>query len=137
MRNARRIRFTVYGYKLITAVAPSKTFNIPGLGLSSLIVPDPAQREAINSIFATLNMGSSNPFSIAAFEAAYREGEAWLGELMVYLQGNRDLVRDHFTMHLPAIKLIQPEGTYLLWLDCRELGMSDAQLRDFLSMMQR
>lgn len=117
--------------KVITAVAPSKTFNIPGLALSSLIVPDPAQREAIKRIFATLNMGSSNPFSIAAFEAAYRGGEAWLDELLVYLQGNRDWVSEYLVRHLPAIRLIQPEGTYLLWLDCRDLGMSDAQLRDF------
>ena len=116
--------------KLITAVAPSKTFNIPGLGLSSLIVPDPAQREAINKVFST-SLGTPNPFSIAAFEAAYRGGEAWLDELLVYLQGNRDLVSDYLGKHLPRIRLIQPQGTYLLWLDCRELGMSDAQLKDF------
>jgi cysteine-S-conjugate beta-lyase len=117
--------------KLITAVAPSKTFNIPGLGLSSLIVPDPEQRAAINKVFATLGLGSSNPFSIAAFEAAYRGGEAWLDKLLVYLQGNRDLVSDYLGKHLPAIRLIQPQGTYLLWLDCRDPGMSDAQLKDF------
>lgn len=116
--------------KLITAVAPSKTFNIPGLGLSSLIVPDPAQRAAMNKVFST-SLGTPNPFSIAAFEAAYRGGEAWLDELLVYLQGNRDLVGDYFSKHLPRIRLIQPQGTYLLWLDCRELGMSDAQLKDF------
>jgi cystathionine beta-lyase len=76
-------------------------------------------------------MGTPNPFSIAAFEAAYRGGEAWLDELLAYLQGNRDLVSDYLAKHLPRIRLIQPEGTYLLWLDCRELGMSDAQLKDF------
>ncbi len=117
--------------KLITAVAPSKTFNIPGLGLSSLIVPDAAQREAIQKVFATLNLGSSNPFSIAAFEAAYRGGETWLEELLVYLQGNRDYISDYLSKHLPRIRHVQPQGTYLLWLDCRELGMSDAQLKDF------
>ena len=117
--------------KLITAVAPSKPFNIPGLGLSSLIVRDPVQRDALRKIFDSLHVGNTNPFSIAAFEAAYRGGEAWLDSLLVYLRGNRDFVGDYLGTHLPAIRLIQPEGTYLLWLDCRELGMNDAQLREF------
>ena len=81
--------------KLITAVAPSKTFNIPGLGLSSLIVPDPAQRDALRKVFDSLHLGNTNPFSIAAFEAAYRGGEAWLDSLLVYLRDNRDFVGDY------------------------------------------
>ena len=117
--------------KIITAVAPSKTFNIPGLGLSSLIVPDPAHRDALRQAFETLHAGNTNPFSITAFEAAYRGGEAWLDSLLVYLRDSRDFVSDYLATHLPVIQLIQPEGTYLLWLDCRELKMSDAQLREF------
>lgn len=117
--------------KVITAVAPSKTFNIPGLGLSCLIAPDPAHRDALKKVFDSLHMGNTNPFSIAAFEAAYRGGEVWLDSLLIYLAGNRDFVSGYLARHLPAIRLIQPEGTYLLWLDCRELKMSDAQLRDF------
>lgn len=116
---------------LITAIAPSKTFNIPGLGLSCLIVPDPAQRDALKKVFDSLHMGNTNPFSIAAFEAAYRDGETWLDSLLVYLRDNRDFVSDYLATHLPGIRLIQPEGTYLLWLDCRDLKMSDAQLREF------
>ncbi len=117
--------------KLITAVAPSKTFNIPGLGLSCLIAPDPVHREALKTIFDSLHMGNTNPFSIAAFEAAYRGGEAWLDSLLIYLAGNRDFVSGYLAKHLPAIRLIQPEGTYLLWLDCRNMKMSDAELREF------
>lgn len=117
--------------KLITAVAPSKTFNIPGLGLSALIVPDPGLRAALQKIFASLHTGNANPFSIAAFEAAYRGGEDWLDSLLSYLAGNRDFVRSYLATRLPAIRLIEPEGTYLLWLDCRELGMNDEQLREF------
>lgn len=117
--------------KVITAVAPSKTFNIPGLGLSSLIVPDPAQRDALKTVFDSLHVGNTNPFSIAAFEAAYRGGEAWLDSLLAYLRDNRDFVGKYLETHLPAIRMISSEGTYLLWLDCRELQMSDAQLRDF------
>ncbi|MDO9013110.1 MAG: PatB family C-S lyase [Gallionella sp.] len=123
--------------KLITAIAPSKTFNIPGLGLSCLIAPDPAQRDALQKVFGSLHTGNHNPFSIAAFEAAYRGGEAWLDSLLIYLRDNRDYVRDYLIRHLPAIRLIEAEGTYLLWLDCRELGMSDAQLRAFFVQQAR
>lgn len=123
--------------KLITAVAPSKTFNIPGLGLSCLIAPDPAQRDALKKVFDSLHMGNTNPFSITAFEAAYRGGEAWLDSLLIYLAGNRDFVSDYLTKHLPAIRLIRPEGTYLLWLDCRELKMNDAALNEFFVKLAR
>ncbi|MFH2134478.1 MAG: pyridoxal phosphate-dependent aminotransferase [Pseudomonadota bacterium] len=116
---------------IVTAVAPSKTFNIPGLGLSTLIVPEEADRKAITRAFDTLHVGAYNPFSIAAFEAAYREGAPWLDDLMVYLAGTRDMVRDYLQQHLPQIKMIEPEGTYLLWLDCREMGLGDKQLKDF------
>ena len=120
---------------IITAVAPSKTFNIPGLNLSVLIVPDPESREALIRTFDTMHISASNPFSIVAFEAAYREGEGWLEELLVYLRETRDYVRNYLATHLPEIRLIEPEGTYLLWLDCSalkaELKLNDAQLRHF------
>ena len=115
----------------ITAVAPSKTFNIPGLGLSALIVSSPAQRRALAKAFDTLSVSTTNPFSLAAFEAAYRDGEAWLEALLVYLQGTRDAAADFLAQQLPEINLIAPEGTYLLWLDCRALGMDDRQLQRF------
>lgn len=117
--------------KIITAAAPSKTFNIPGLGLSALIVPDAAQRAALKRVFGSLHLDNTNPFSIAAFEAAYRGGADWLDSLREYLRGNRDLVAARLAEHLPQLRLIPSQGTYLLWLDCRELGMSDAQLREF------
>jgi cystathionine beta-lyase len=116
---------------IVTAVAPSKTFNIPGLGLSALIVPNPKHRTALRKAFELLHTGASNPFSLVAFEAAYREGEEWLEALLVYLTETRDFVAQYLARHIPKIKLIQPEGTYLLWLDCRELGMSDSELRQF------
>jgi cystathionine beta-lyase len=117
--------------KVITTVAPSKTFNIPGLGLSCIVAPNAAHRHAIQQAFDTLHVGNTNPFSIAAFEAAYRGGEAWLDSLLVYLQGNRDFVYYYVAQHLSAIKVIQAQGTYLLWLDCRGLGMNDVNMREF------
>ena len=116
---------------IITAVAPSKTFNIPGLGLSALIVPNPQHRVALRKAFELLHTGASNPFSLVAFEAAYRGGEEWLEALLVYLTDTRDFVGQYLVDKIPKIKLIQPEGTYLLWLDCRELGMTDSELRQF------
>ena len=117
--------------KIITAVAPSKTFNIPGLGLSALIVPNLEQRVKLQKVFDSLHLSNTNPFSITAFEAAYRGGEAWLDNLLIYLRNNREFVSDYLTKNLPNIKLIQSQGTYLLWLDCRDLGMNDLQLKDF------
>jgi cystathionine beta-lyase len=121
----------IAGDEIITAVAPSKTFNIPGLGLSALIATNPDHRIALNKVFEQLHVLACNPFSITAFEAAYREGEAWLNELLCYLQQTRDFVEDYLTRHLPGIRLIAAEGTYLLWLDCRSLEMSDDELKHF------
>jgi len=124
---------TVSGHanNIVTAVAPSKTFNIPGLNLSALIIPDATQRATINQAFDTLHVSAANPFSLVAFEAAYREGEVWLDELLVYLKQTRDFVADYLIAKLPKISLIAPQGTYLLWLDCRALGMNDAELNRF------
>jgi cystathionine beta-lyase len=116
---------------LVTAVAPSKTFNIPGLGLSCLIVPNPQHRRALQQALDILHVSNTNPFSIVAFEAAYNGGEQWLDALLLYLQRNKNRVREYFAQHIPQISIGDAEGTYLLWLDCRKLGMSDAQLRDF------
>lgn len=117
--------------KVITAVAPSKTFNIPGLGLSALIVPDEKDRAAISKAFGMLHVGAANPFSIVAFEAAYRNGAPWLDELLDYIEANYQFVRIFLQQHLPLIKLTEPEGTYLLWLDCRAMGLNDEQLQQF------
>ncbi|MBK9160053.1 MAG: pyridoxal phosphate-dependent aminotransferase [Nitrosomonadales bacterium] len=117
--------------RIITAIAPSKTFNIPGLGLSCLIVSDAERRNALKQVFESLHVGNYNPFSIAAFEAAYRGGEEWLDSLLPYLRDTRDYVAGFVGEHLPGISVIPSEGTYLLWLDCRALGMADKQLREF------
>jgi cystathionine beta-lyase len=117
--------------KIVTAVAPSKTFNIPGLELSALIVPDEKDRIGISKAFGLLHVGAANPFSIVAFEAAYRGGASWLDDLLDYLDATLQLVRAYLQQHLPLIGLIEPEGTYLLWLDCRAMGLSDEQLKHF------
>ncbi|EON91919.1 class I and II aminotransferase [Marinobacter lipolyticus SM19] len=116
---------------LVTAVAPSKTFNMPGLGLSALVISDAARRQTMKAVFDSLHMGQCNPFSIAGFEAGYRHGGPWLDELMAYLQQNRDYVADYLKQRLPEITVSIPEGTYLLWLDCRALSLGDKDLKQF------
>lgn len=118
-------------HNIITAVAPSKTFNIAGLNLSALIIPNASHRQAIIQAFDTLHVSAANPFSMVAFEAAYRDGEDWLTALLTYLTVTRDFVSDYLATKLPQIKLIAPEGTYLLWLDCRALGLNDQALKQF------
>ncbi len=116
------------GDRIITAVAPSKTFNIPGLGLSALIVPDAGHRQRLHQSFDLLHAGNYNPFSIVAFEAGYRNGDAWLDALMTYLAQTRAAVSAFIASKLPGIRVIPAQGTYLLWLDCRGMGLDDATL---------
>jgi len=120
---------------IVTAVAPSKTFNIPGLGLSALVVSNPEQREKLRRAFDLLHVSGANPFSITAFAAAYQNGAAWLDALMAYLAETRDEVAATLAREAPTIRVVAAEGTYLLWLDCREFcrekGLDDAALNRF------
>ena len=118
-------------HTIVTAVSPSKTFNIPGLGLSALIVPNETHRQAIQTKINHMGVSVTNPFNMAAFEAAYREGGDWLEALMPYLQNTVDAAIKYIQDNIPVIKVIPPQGTYLLWLDCRELKLDDSALNRF------
>jgi len=115
----------------VVCMAPSKTFNLPGLAASSIIIPDKKLRNTFN----TLRMGlvhGPNLFGLVAMEAAYRHGDEWLEQLLKYLQANLDFTLGFFAARMPRIKPIKPQGTYLLWLDCRGLGLDELALRDFM-----
>ncbi len=115
----------------ITCMAPSKTFNLAGLNVSSIIIPNRQIREKFNA--ARLGIQSSpNVFGYVALEAAYRYGDEWLEQLLEYLQANLEFLMDCFEKKIPKIKVIRPEGTYLVWLDCRDLFMSPEELRTFM-----
>ena len=116
---------------VITAVAPSKTFNIPGLGLSALIVPHEAHRKGVQSHLMASGVSVTNPFSLVSFEAAYRHGHEWLSALHEYLYETREMVMDYAKEHLPRVKFVPSQGTYLMWMDCRQLGLSDEALQEF------
>lgn len=115
-----------------TCVAPSKTFNLAGLQYSTVIIPDGKARQRFTNIMVSLGIKRSNLIGLAAAEAAYRDGEAWLEALLDYLGGNLALVRDFVKERLEGVRLIEPEGTYLAWLDFSALGLSQEDLEKLM-----
>ena len=116
----------------ITCIAPSKTFNLAGMQLSTIIIPDEEKREKFNAYMGKLGLFAPSPFGITAVEAAYNHGEEWLDELMDYLQGNLSYLTKFINERLPQIDVIEPEGTYLVWLDFNKLDMSHEELEQFV-----
>ncbi len=113
----------------LTLHAPSKTFNIAGLNQSYVIIPDPEIRTAYQKRFAQIGLPHGNPLSIAALTAAYSpKGVAWLEALLASLEANSVFVRTYLAEHLPQIVPVETEATFLMWLDCRALGLDDAEL---------
>lgn len=116
----------------ITAIAPSKTFNIAGLQMSAIIIPN---RDLLKRFEKTMErrVYIPNLFGVVAFDAAYEdpECEEYLGQLLVYLWDNYLFVDEYLKQHMPRIKCQKPDATYLLWLDCRELGLEDEELESF------
>lgn len=111
----------------IVATAPSKTFNIAGLQVSNIWIANKKMRDAFKEAIDRAGYSQLNNMGLIATKAAYKYGEEWLEELKIYLKSNIDFVRKFLKDKLPNIKLIEPEGTYLLWLDCRELGLSEKE----------
>lgn len=114
-----------------TAVAPSKTFNLSGLSTSAVIIPDESMRLKFSKTLDHLHIGLGTVFGNIASEAAYTNGYAWTRELMAYLSKNLDFMQDFIGKRIPRIRMIRPEATFLVWLDCRELGLDDKALNDF------
>ena len=113
--------------------APSKTFNLAGMATSNLFIPDPEMRRKFRSELLDVGQENMNRLGLFACRAAYEGGGDWLDQLIGYLAGNLALVRDFCKNRVPQIQLVEPEGTYLAWLDCRELGMTDDELMAFFS----
>jgi cystathionine beta-lyase len=115
----------------VTCVAPSKTFNLAGLATSSVIIDNSSLRARFASEIDSLHLTNGNIFGTAASIAAYSEGEEWLNQLIHYIEGNIDYVTRFCHENLPLIKPVRPEATYLLWLNCREMGMTGSELNNF------
>ena len=114
----------------VVCTAPSKTFNLAGLHTSNIIIPNDRLRRRFQQTLNSCGMGKwANPFGVVACETAYREGERWLDEVMAYIEDNLDFLADYIDRHIPGMRVIRPEGTYLVWLDCRELGLDKWALK--------
>ncbi len=116
---------------IVTLLSPSKTFNVQGLAPAMLVAARPDLRSALEHKLVQLHLTGADPFAVAAAKAAWRHGDDWLDALLAYLAGTRDFVANYLRTCIPSIRLVPPEAGYLLWLDCRALGMDDAALRDF------
>jgi cystathionine beta-lyase len=108
--------------RTITFIAPSKTFNIAGLGCSVAIISDPGLRKQYSQV-RDAYAGHVNALGLTAALAAYRDGADWLKHLITYLESNRNMVTDFVQSSMPGVKIYQAEGTYLAWLDCRQLDL--------------
>ena len=112
----------------ITFMAPSKTFNIAGIVSSFAVIPNPAIYKRYVEYLEKRELNQGNLFAYTATQAAYESGEDWLNELLKYIQGNIDFVSNFIEKNIPQIKVMKPEASFLLWLDCRELGLSQKEL---------
>jgi len=116
----------------ITCTAPTKTFNLAGLQISNIFIANQEIRRKFKREIARSGYSQPNIMGIVACRAAYTGGREWLEELKEYLTGNLNYLRDFLGQRLPQIKLIEPEGTYLVWLDFSALGLNDKELEDFI-----
>ena len=114
----------------VTFMSASKTFNIAGFKNAYAIVPNAEMREKLSKILKGLHFGSGDLFGILGLEVAYRYEKDWLDELILYLEENRDIAVS--ALQKARVDVISPEGTYLLWLDLRKLGLSQDELMKFL-----
>ena len=117
--------------RTVTCMAPSKTFNTAGLAASVVIIPDGKLRAGYNRALNAVHVGFGNIFGNAAMVAAYEEGEPWLEELLAYIAGNIDFAAGFFRERIPEIRMMRPEASFLLWLDCRALGLDQKRLNAF------
>ena len=115
----------------ITCISATKTFNLAGLQASTTIFPNKDMKRAFEEFWGRMDIRRNNAFSCVAMEAAYREGEEWLDQLLPYISGNFDYICDFCAKNIPQIKPNRPDATYLMWLDCRALSMTNEELRDF------
>ncbi len=121
-----------YAANCVICTAPSKTFNIAGLQISNIFIPDATLRKSFRKQVAAAGYSQVNTLGLVACEAAYRYGRDWLEQVKEYIQDNIDFTAAYLEQNLPQIKLIRPQGTYLVWLDCSELGLSAQEREQWL-----
>ncbi len=126
----------VYGANAITCLSPAKSFNIAACCSAFTVISDESRRAAFQAENSRLTVNKNNAFANVAMEAAYREGGPWLDAALAYLEGNVALVRERL-QDLATVRMVEPEGTFLLWLDLRQLGLAPDDLTAFLRKQAR
>ena len=115
----------------VTFMSPSKAFNMPGLTASHVLIFNPDLREKFRTFMEACELDLGHVFAFLAVEAAYSHGTEWIDQCLAYIQGNIDYVDSFTREHTPKIKVIRPQASYLVWLDCREMGLSQEALNGF------
>ncbi|MCG8701541.1 MAG: pyridoxal phosphate-dependent aminotransferase [Bacteroidales bacterium] len=118
--------------RTVTLMAPSKTFNIAGLSSSYIVSKNKELLDKMTWLLRNLHLTNGNLFGLTATIAAYNKGAAWVDEMMTYIENSAQYVDEFLKTNLPKVKLIKPEGTYLLWMDFREIGMDRKELNEIL-----
>lgn len=116
----------------ITCISPSKAFNIAGLHIANIVIPDPEMRKRVDRAVNVNEVCDVGPLGVIAATAAYRHGEDWLTQLIAYLKGNFESFRKYCRENLPEFPVADLEGTYLVWMDCSRLGMASEALEEAL-----
>jgi cystathionine beta-lyase len=116
----------------VVCMSPSKTFNTAGLTTSYLIIPNKRYFAAYERLMKLPHLHMGNIFGSIALEAAYTKGDEWLKQLMDYLHSNYIFLEEYFSKHLPRVKVMKPEATYLIWLDFSAYGLTDEELNQKL-----
>ena len=115
----------------VTFMSPSKAFNMPGLTSSHALIFNPSLLEKFRKYIEACEFDLGHVFAFLSIEAAYSHGTEWLDQCLAYIQGNIDYVDAFLKAHAPKIKAIRPQASYLVWLDCRDMGLSQEALNDF------
>ena len=118
--------------KIISCISGTKTFNLAGLQASTTVFPNAEMKAQYDAFWTSMDVHRNNAFSSVAMEAAFNEGEEWLEQLLEYIDGNFRYIKTYCEENIPEIKPNVPDATYLMWLDCRELGMDNEALRRFM-----
>ena len=126
------LNYSDYQDNIILCTSPSKTFNLAGLQVSNIFIPNSEVREKFQLELWNTGYSLINIMGLVACQSAYEKGEKWLNECKRYILDNIDYVDKFLKDKLPKIKLIYPEGTYLLWLDFNELNLSDDEIENLL-----
>ena len=116
----------------VTATAPSKTFNLAGLQISNIVIKNKQMKEKFGAAIEASGYSQPNAAGLTACKAAYQHGEVWYEAVKQYIRENIAFIEEYISANIPQLRVIHPQATYLVWVDCRALGLSDTQLEELI-----